>query len=106
MNRHQLQERLGKYFAPDGAPTKGGLVVREEELAYSLYMLAMLDEPCGLPTSDCVPCNMMYTHWWETYADLDHRVALRLQYVMRINGVPLPPAPSEEVHTNAVPSAL
>lgn len=105
MNKAELQERLGKYFTPDGVPTKGGLVIREEEVAYTLYMLAKLDEPCGLPAHLCDHCNMFYTFWWGTYNDLDHRIGRRLQQTMHLNDVPLPPAPSEVIPTNAVPTA-
>lgn len=106
MNKQKALQALWDALCLDGEPTKGGSVISDIEVAHFLATSAsgLMFDTCSNPLCDV--CNAFNKVWWDWMAQLSGPVRVRVQRLMLDHGIEFPPAPWEEVPTNAVPTAL
>lgn len=97
MDRQEMLKRIERVLGGNTTPTLGGLVVRDEEIAYGLLLTAdlLMFAPC--PIENCEACDLAHTYWWDMCNSLDRKVAIRLQRFMSDAGVAFPPSPTTVV---------
>ena len=105
MYRADYQPKVQEWFHGVGTLPTSGIVMADVELAFFLMESAMGYATMTCDPHQCEVCNAFATMWWDVCNSLEGPVRIRMQRIMRDNGVPFPPAPAEEVGS-AVPSAL
>ena len=96
MHRKEPHEYIQRVFGEVGKPTKGGPVVRDDEVAFMLAVTADLMSRSFCLKVDCEKCDSFNALWWEWCNSLSGPIRIRLQGHLRNAGIPFPPGPYEE----------